>query len=141
MQSRSIPLINPPIKIPATINLINTHGSIPIKTHHQPNQYPRSIPTDQYPVTVASTKPTHHVPESFATVSFLGLVHRGLSVGIVSTVSEIGEIDGLRWDRWTDGEMKRERVESENFLSEREARWEEREINTKIIDTQATVTV
>ena len=87
MQSQSIPPINPPIKIPATINPINTHGSIPIKTHHPP---------DQYPVTVASAKPTHHVPESSATASFLGLVHRGLPVEIVSAMSEIGEIGGLR---------------------------------------------
>ena len=51
MQSWSIPpinppikIFNPPIKILATINPINSHGSIPIKTHHQPDQYPRSIP-------------------------------------------------------------------------------------------------
>ena len=51
MQSRSIPpinphikIFNPPIKIPATINSINTHQNPPST---------RSIPTDQYP-----SKPT-----------------------------------------------------------------------------------
>ena len=55
-----------------TINLINT--------------------PDQYPITIASAKPKHHVPESSATASFLGLVLCGLPVEIVSAVSEIGEI-------------------------------------------------
>ena len=115
-----------------------------ITASHQWMQNPpstRSIPTNQYPIIVASSKPTHHVPKSSATASFFGLVHHGLLVEIVSAMSEIGEIDGLRWDRWTEGEMKQERGESENFLSKREVRWEEIETNYKIIDTRATVTV
>ena len=80
-------------------------------SHHQPDQYPQ-INTHQNPlikiinyvttesgssslyqvkqepqasastVIVASTEPTHHVPESFATASFLGLVQCGLLVDL-----------------------------------------------------------
>ena len=56
-----------------TINSINTHGSIPIKTHHQPNQNPSYC---------RFAKPTHHVPKSFATTSFLGVVRHGLPVDL-----------------------------------------------------------
>ena len=65
--------INPPIKIPATINPINTHGSIPIKTHYQPNQNPSYC---------RFAGPTHQVPKSFATASFLSVVRSGLPIDL-----------------------------------------------------------
>ena len=73
MQSWSISPINPPIKIPATINPINTHGSIPIKTHYQPNQNPSYC---------RFAGPTHQVPKSFATASFLSVVRSGLPIDL-----------------------------------------------------------
>ena len=91
MQCRSIPpinphikIFNPPIKIPATINSINTHQNppstlsiptdqYPSKPHHQPNQNPSYC---------RFAKPTHHVPKSFATTSFLGVVRHGLPVDL-----------------------------------------------------------
>ncbi|XP_030964634.1 ethylene-responsive transcription factor 12-like [Quercus lobata] len=50
--------------------------------------FPPTVPATREPqasasaVTVASAGPTHHVPESFAMASFLGLVRRGLPVDL-----------------------------------------------------------
>ena len=51
----------------------NIQPTLQNPNHHQP---------DQYPVIVTSAKPTHHVPESSATMSFLGLVRHGLPVDL-----------------------------------------------------------
>ena len=91
-QNPPIKIFNPPIKIPATINSINTHGSIPIKTHHQPDQYP----TNQYP-----SKPKHLVPKSSATTSFLGLVQvRSYHLSSATTSFACWDCIGDEWDRW-----------------------------------------
>ena len=86
-----------PDQYPAIINPINTHESIPIKTikiincvttksnsssSYQVKQDPQASASV---LIVASAGPTHHVPESSATASFLGLMHCGLPVNLNKT--------------------------------------------------------
>ena len=149
---------------PTHQNIQPTHQN---PSHHQPNQYPR-INTHQNPPSTWSIPSycrfcqthtscpwelCHSVVSGSNMLWFACWDHIGgewdrwPKVRSVRSLArgEIGEIGGLRWDRWTnrwtEGEMKQERGESENFLFEREVRWEERETNTKIIDTRVTVIV
>ena len=64
-------IINPPIKIPATINLINTHRSKSSKPTHQNHQNPTTInPINTQPPSTINTQPSiinphnHQLPSS-----------------------------------------------------------------------------
>ena len=83
-----------PDKYPAIINPINTHQNPLIKiincvttksnssSSYQVKQDPQASASV---LIVASAGPTHHVPESSATASFLGLMHCGLPVNLNKT--------------------------------------------------------
>ena len=111
-QNPPIKIFNLPIKIPANINPINTHRSIPIKTHtSRPWELRHDVVFGSRASEIVPSKLHHSVSElRHNVVCLLRSYWRWVRLVRVRSVAwgEIGGlIVGLRWDRWTKGEMKR----------------------------------
>ena len=122
-QNPPIKIFNPPIKIPATINWINTHGSIPIKTH-------TSHPWELHHSVVSRSRASEIVPFKLRH----GVVCLLRSYWWWVRSVDWGEIDGLR-ERWNDREVRVRRlytVERESCEPERVERREKQILSARL---------